>query len=182
MAIQVSPSVVVTERDLTNVIPAVSTSVGAAVVDAAWGPVQDVTTIDSENNLVRRFGRPNSQNAISWFTAASFLAYTNNLLVVRTDTTLQRNAVSTLTGTITSIQVTAGGTGYTTPTVSISAPQTVGGIQATATAVVTNGVITAINITNPGNGYVSATVTVTGTNTTAATATATVTQGGIKIT
>ena len=181
MAIQVSPSVVVTERDLTNVIPAVSTSVGAAVVDAAWGPVQDVTTIDSENNLARRFGRPNSQNAISWFTAASFLAYTNNLLVVRTDTTLQRNAVSTLTGTITSIQVTAGGTGYTTPTVSISAPQTVGGIQATATAVVTNGVITAINITNPGNGYVSATVTVTGTNTTAATATATVTQGGIKI-
>ena len=181
MAIQVSPSVVVTERDLTNVIPAVSTSVGAAVVDAAWGPVQDVTTIDSENNLVRRFGRPNSQNAISWFTAASFLAYTNNLLVVRTDTTLQRNAVSTLTGTITSIQVTAGGTGYTTPTVSISAPQTVGGIQATATAVVTDGVITAINITNPGNGYVSATVTITGANTTAATATATVTQGGIKI-
>lgn len=181
MAIQVSPSVVVTERDLTNVIPAVSTSVGAAVVDAAWGPVQDVTTIDSENNLVRRFGRPNSQNAISWFTAASFLAYTNNLLVVRTDTTLQRNAVSTLTGTITSIQVTAGGTGYTTPTVSISAPQTVGGIQATATAVVTAGVITAINITNPGSGYVSATVTVTGANTTVATATAIVTQGGIKI-
>jgi len=181
MAIQVSPSVVVTERDLTNVIPAVSTSVGAAVVDAAWGPVQDVTTIDSENNLVRRFGRPNSQNAISWFTAASFLAYTNNLLVVRTDTTLQRNAVSTLTGTITSIQVTAGGTGYTAPTVSISAPQTVGGIQATATAVVTAGVITAINITNPGSGYVSATVTVTGANATVATATAIVTQGGIKI-
>ena len=66
MAIQVSPSVVVQEKDLTNVIPAVSTSVGAAVIDAAWGPVQDVTTIDSENNLARRFGRPNSQNAISW--------------------------------------------------------------------------------------------------------------------
>ena len=113
MAIQLSPSVVVTERDLTNVIPAVSTSIGATIVDAAWGPVMDVTTIDSENVLVRRFGRPNSQNASSWFTAASFLAYSNNLLVVRTDTNLQRNAVSTLTGSVTAINITNGGTDYT---------------------------------------------------------------------
>jgi len=181
MAIQLSPSVVVTERDLTNVIPAVSTSIGATIVDAAWGPVMDVTTIDSENVLVRRFGRPNSQNASSWFTAASFLAYSNNLLVVRTDTNLQRNAVSTLTGSVTAINITNGGTDYTTATVTISAPEAVGGIQATATATVSGGVITAIQITNPGSGYTTATVTITGSNTTPATATATVTQGGVKI-
>jgi hypothetical protein len=181
MAIQLSPSVLVTEKDLTNVIPAVSTSVGATIVDAAWGPVMDVTTVDSENVLVRRFGRPNSQNSTSWFTAASFLAYSNNLLVVRTDTNLQRNAVSTLTGTITGITVISGGTGYTSSaTVTISAPQTTGGIQATAVPVITGGVITAITITNPGSGYTSATVTISD-GTTNATAEAVVTQGGIKI-
>lgn len=95
MAIALSPSVTVTEKDLTNVIPAVSTSVGATIVDAAWGPVMDVTTVDSENVFVQRFGKPNSTNATSWFTAANFLSYSNNLLVVRTDTTNQRNAVAT---------------------------------------------------------------------------------------
>ena len=180
MAIQLSPSVVVTERDLTNVIPAVSTSVGATIIDAAWGPVMDVTTVDSENVLVRRFGRPNAQNSASWFTAASFLAYSNNLLVVRTDTNLQRNAVATLTGSITAITVTNGGSGYTSATVTISAPEAAGGIQATATATVSGGVVTGITITNPGSGYTAATVTITGEGT-LATATATVTQGGVKI-
>ena len=180
MAIQLSPSVVVTERDLTNVIPAVSTSVGATIIDAAWGPVMDVTTVDSENVLVRRFGRPNAQNSASWFTAASFLAYSNNLLVVRTDTNLQRNAVATLTGSITAITVTNGGSGYASATVTISAPEAAGGIQATATATVSGGVVTGITITNPGSGYTAATVTITGEGT-LATATATVTQGGVKI-
>ena len=82
MPIQLSPSVVVVEKDLTNVVPAVAVSVGATIVDAAWGPVMDVTTIDSENTLVQRFSRPNSLNAASWFTAANFLAYSSNLLVV----------------------------------------------------------------------------------------------------
>lgn len=179
MAIQLSPSVVVQERDLTNVIPAVSTSVGATIVDAAWGPVMEVTTIDSENVLARQFGRPNASNATSWFTAANFLSYSNNLLVVRTDTNLQRNAVTELTGSITAINITAGGSGFTTATVTISAPQTAGGIQATATATVSGGAVTSITITNPGSGYTSATVTITGG--TGATATAVVTQGGVKI-
>lgn len=184
MAIALSPSVTVTEKDLTNVIPAVSTSVGATVVDAAWGPVMDVTTVDSENTLLARFGKPNSTNATSWFSAANFLAYSNNMLIVRTDTNNQRNAVSATTGSITSIPVTSGGTVYVgTPTVDIPAPTTSGGIQATATATVVGGVITAINITNPGTGYDSVpVVTVSGTNTTPAVIGTVVTStGGIKI-
>jgi phage tail sheath protein FI len=184
MAIALSPSVTVTEKDLTNVIPAVSTSVGAAVIDAAWGPVMDVTTVESENTLAARFGKPNSTNAASWFTAANFLAYSNNLLVVRTDTTNQRNAVSALTGSISSIPVTSGGTGYSgIVTVNIPAPSTSGGIQATATATVAGGVITAIVISNPGTGYDTVpVVTVSGTNTTPAVIGTVVTaQGGIKI-
>lgn len=161
MPIQLSPSVVVQEKDLTNVIPAVSTSVGATIVDAAWGPVLTPTTIDSENALVRRFGKPNATNATSWFTAANFLSYSNNLLVVRTDTSGQRNAVSTVTGTVSSFTITPG-SGYTVaPTLSFAAPPA-GGIQATAVAEVTAGAITAVRITNPGAGYLSApAVTVT---------------------
>lgn len=154
MAIALSPSVTVVEKDLTNVIPAVSTSVGGVVIDAAWGPVMDVTTVDSENTLVQRFGKPNSTNATSWFTAANFLAYTNNLLTVRTETTNQRNASVTLSGSIASIPVTAGGTGYSiAPTVVIPVPSDPSGVQATATAVLTGDAVTSIVIVNAGSGY-----------------------------
>jgi hypothetical protein len=184
MAIALSPSVTVSEKDLTNVIPAVSTSVGAAVIDAAWGPVMDVTTVESENTLASRFGKPNASNAAGWINAANFLAYSNNLLVVRSDTTNQRNAVSNTTGSITSIPVTSGGTVYVgTVTVNIPAPTTTGGIQATATATVASGIITGIVITNAGTGYDTVpVVTVSGTNTTPAVIGTVVTaQGGIKI-
>lgn len=184
MAIALSPSVTVREVDLTNVIPAVSTSVGGAVVDAVWGPVSEVVTVKSENELVQLFGRPNATNATSWFSAANFLAYSNNLLTVRTDTTNQRNAVSSLTKSITSIPVATGGAGYTgTVTVSIPAPTDAGGIQATATATVVGGVLTAVVVTNGGSGYSSVPVcSIVGTNTTPATlGTVVTTSAGVKI-
>lgn len=66
---------------------------------------------------------------------------------------------------IQSITVTAGGSGYTTATVTISAPSAygVGFVQATATATVLAGVVTAISVTNAGSGYLTgATVTISG--------------------
>ncbi len=55
---------------------------------------------------------------------------------------------------LTSIQVTNGGAGYTSaPTVTISLPQTPGGVRATATATINSGGVTAINIVNAGTGY-----------------------------
>ena len=164
MAIQLSPSVVVQERDLTNVIPAVSASAGATIIDAVWGPVLEVTTVDSENALASQFGKPNATNAASWFTAANFLSYANNLKVVRTDTSGQRNAVATLIGSITTI--TLGGTpavggvgfgsGYTTaPILVVEAPPT-GGITATAVAEINAaGAVIAVTIVEPGSGYVT---------------------------
>ena len=62
-------------------------------------------------------------------------------------------------GMIDSIQVTNGGSNYTSATVSITSTT---GTGATATAVVSNGTISAINVTNPGTGYKSATVVITG--------------------
>ena len=54
-------------------------------------------------------------------------------------------------GDISAVNVTRGGTGYTTaPTVAITGG---GGTGATATATVSAGVITGVTITNPGSGY-----------------------------
>ena len=66
-------------------------------------------------------------------------------------------------GQIKKVNVTVGGTAYTTATVAIAAPAS--GVQATATATIVGGVVTSITITNPGSGYIStdaATVTITG--------------------
>ena len=62
MAFQVSLGVLVTEKDLTNVIPAVSTTSGGIVITAEKGPIDEVNTISSENELVDIFGKPNSSN------------------------------------------------------------------------------------------------------------------------
>ena len=95
MPFQLSPGVAVVEKDFSSIVPAVSTSVGAFAGVFQWGPVLDPVTIDSENTLVSRFGKPNDATAQSFFTAANFLSYTNNLLTVRVDTTDSLNAVST---------------------------------------------------------------------------------------
>lgn len=95
MAFQLSPGVLVKEVDLTSVVPSVATTIGAIVGDFAWGPVNQITTVSSENQLVSDFGEPNDTTAKDFLTAASFLAYGNNLKVVRSvddDTAL--NAVA----------------------------------------------------------------------------------------
>ena len=83
MAFQVSPGVLVREIDLTNVVPAVSTSIGATVIQAIWGPVEEIVTITSEKELVDTFGIPVATNADYFLNAAAFLKYGNNLKVVR---------------------------------------------------------------------------------------------------
>ena len=184
MAFQLSPGVRVTEQDLTLLVPAVSTSAGAFAGAFKWGPVEDPVTITSENVLVERFGLPTDSNAQSFFTAANFLSYTNNLLVVRADTAGHLNAVADTTGTISSIAIDNPGSGYTGDiTVTIAAPDVPGGVQATATATSSDGdVVDSIVITNGGTGYTTTnpTVTITGAGS-SATATATITTGGIKI-
>ncbi len=47
MSFQLSPSVRVTERDLTNIIPAVSSSVAAFAGAFSWGPVLYPITLSS---------------------------------------------------------------------------------------------------------------------------------------
>ncbi len=75
-------------------------------------------------------------------------------------------AAPTYGSPVDAVTVDAGGTGYTSPTVTFSAPEDPNGTTATGVATVDAGVITAITITDPGSGYQAApTVTITGTGT-----------------
>ena len=83
MAFQVSPGVQVNEIDATNVVPAVSTSIGGFAGSFNWGPVGEVLTVSSENELAEKFGSPDNNTAKYFLVAASFLKYGNALKVVR---------------------------------------------------------------------------------------------------
>ena len=84
----VSPGVLTREIDLTTIVPGVSTNDGAIAGIFRWGPVGEIVNIDSELSLITRFGKPTNFNAETWFTAASFLAYTDSLYVVRAANTV----------------------------------------------------------------------------------------------
>ena len=90
MSFLVSPGVHVKEIDLTNVVPAVATSIGAIAASFQKGPVSSVTNITSEEELLEVFGKPqNSSNQFeNWFTAANFLQYSDSLKVVRAESAI----------------------------------------------------------------------------------------------
>ena len=92
MAFQVSPGVLVQEKDLTRIIPAVSTSIGAVAIQSTQGPIDEITSISSEQELVSKFGKPNSSTFEGFFTAANFLQYSNSLRVVRVQNSSVSNA------------------------------------------------------------------------------------------
>ena len=87
MSFLVSPGVHVKEIDLTNVVPAVATSIGAIAASFQKGPVSSVTNITSEEELLEIFGKPqgSSNQFENWFTAANFLQYSDSLKVVRAE-------------------------------------------------------------------------------------------------
>lgn len=99
MGFQLSPGVVTSEIDLTTIIPAVATSIGAFAGKFGWGPVNTVMSVSDEVRLVDRFGKPDANNYEYWFSAANFLAYANNLRIVRAaNTTSTLNATANTAG------------------------------------------------------------------------------------
>jgi len=94
MAFQISPGVAISEVDLTTVVPSVLTTTGAFAGFFRWGPANKRITISSENQMVSRFFKPDSNTCNSFFTAASFLAYGNNLQLVRALGANHKNASS----------------------------------------------------------------------------------------
>ena len=101
MAFQLSPGINVSEIDLTTIVPSVATSIGGFAGIFNWGPVSEVVTISDEVRLVDRFGKPDTTNYEYWFSAANFLAYSNNIKVVRAaNTTSTLNATANGTGVL----------------------------------------------------------------------------------
>lgn len=86
MASQVSPGILVKERDLTNAVVTGVLQIRAAHASSfAKGPVGQIVNINSQKELISVFGQPNENNAEDWLVASEFLNYGGRLAVVRTD-------------------------------------------------------------------------------------------------
>ena len=92
MAFQVSPGVLVSEVDATNVVPAVATNIGGFAGHFNWGPVNKVIQVSSENELAENFGNPDNSNFGHFLVAASYLKYGNALKVARGSVTGMKNS------------------------------------------------------------------------------------------
>lgn len=122
MGFLLSPGIQVTEIDLTTIVPAVSTSMGAFAGVFRWGPVLEPTLVDSENTLVSLFQEPTNFNAETFFTPANFLSYGGACMVTRcANLTSTNGQISALTayGNATSVSnalslIVANHTSYTT--------------------------------------------------------------------
>ena len=100
MASQVSPGIVIKERDLSNVVV-----VGAQQITAAFastfqkGPINEIVNISSQKEMIDVFGKPSDANAEDWYVASEFLNYGGRLAVVRAATSVL-NATANGTGVL----------------------------------------------------------------------------------
>jgi hypothetical protein len=100
MASQVSPGVVIRERDYSNAVVVGATALrGAFASSFRTGPVGKIVNIGSERELIDTFGAPAEANAADWLVASEFLRYGGQLAVVRAATGVL-NAVSSGGGTL----------------------------------------------------------------------------------
>lgn len=135
-----------------------------------------MTTLFDHMKLVQHLIRDTNQELIN---PNTLIDYINR---ARRETAMRSQCLRFLpptSGSVTTVTVTAGGSGYTSPTVAVSAPDSPGGkalspfgAQATAVATVVGGAITAITITAGGAGYFQPQITITDPTGTGATATA----------
>ena len=96
---QLSPGVVVLERDLSANFDVQQGNNGVIAGPYSWGPVNEVVENSEEQELVDRFGGPDDYNYEHWFTGVQFLQYGGLLKTIRTDASELRNAVSDNTDT-----------------------------------------------------------------------------------
>jgi len=78
-----SPGVTIKEVDLTTSLNVSDQNIGVVAIAATQGPVNQLTYITSEAELVSTFGIPTNNNFESWFSAAQFIAYGGVAAVIR---------------------------------------------------------------------------------------------------
>ena len=92
---QLSPGVVVQERDLTTITSLSTANLGVLAAPFELGPVEEVVTVTSERDLVEKFGKPNDNNYEYWYTASQFLSYGGVLKAIRVNSAALKNGVNT---------------------------------------------------------------------------------------
>lgn len=102
MSFSLSPAVTTREIDLSAVVGSAVSTFSAFAGKFHWGPVNEPMLISDETDLVQTFGYPDNDNAVDFFTMASFLAYSSGAWVTRvgndkmTNASLQSGPVSVI--------------------------------------------------------------------------------------
>ena len=101
MASQVSPGILIKERDLTNAVVTGALAIRAAHASSfAKGPIGEIVNINTQKELIDTFGEPTAAHAEDWMVASEFLNYGGRLAVVRAESTGALNATTGGTGTL----------------------------------------------------------------------------------
>lgn len=90
----ISPGIQITETDQPPIVLTLGTTAGGTVGRFRWGPMEQATLVQSESELVTKFGAPNPSNAVDFLVAANYISYSPNLFVVRAETTGANNATA----------------------------------------------------------------------------------------
>ena len=93
-----SPGIQIKEFDLTGSVATAATSAAGFAAPFRWGPVNQLQLVTSESDLVAKYGKPTTDIAQYWFSAASFLAYANTLYIARAAAATSLNATSGTAG------------------------------------------------------------------------------------
>ncbi|QPB08315.1 tail sheath monomer [Synechococcus phage S-H9-2] len=95
MASQVSPGILIKERDLTNAVVTGALAIRAAHASSfAKGPIGEIVNINTQKELIDTFGEPTEDYAEDWMVASEFLNYGGRLAVVRAESTGALNATT----------------------------------------------------------------------------------------
>ena len=98
---QLSPDVEAREIDLTTIVPGVGSTEGALVINAVWGPLEEIVMVANETEQVERFGPPDSNTFTTFFTGANFLSYGRNLKLVRANANSNTAVANSTAGAVT---------------------------------------------------------------------------------
>jgi hypothetical protein len=100
MASQVSPGIVIKERDLSNAVITGAQQITAAFASTFQkGPINQIVNVSSQKQLIDVFGKPADANAEDWYVASEFLGYGGRLAVARAATNV-KNASASGTGVL----------------------------------------------------------------------------------
>ena len=89
MASQVSPGIVLKERDLSNAVVVGAQQITAGIASTfTKGPIKTIVNVSTEKEFRSVFGNPSASNAEDWFVASEYLNYGGRLAVVRAGTTV----------------------------------------------------------------------------------------------